>query len=259
MSRRKRGDKRPKQPVAKLRNNHAMLEESFVSFRKCFRKGILIIEPNGKVILCKPFIRMVIGDTTESNELCYQYMVWVHHGYGNTYLGFLGCRYSSAPPTTFQGRPRLSQDWANRKGWMWWAKVDSGPSIPSPCHETIGMGSTWMGQYIFGIIRLSLSMDTTHTLPLKSMVDQMTRVVPSTLIMIVSFLTSLKLQLPQLEPSPSFCRTGGILLNTLCTLQAPVDVQSTSSKTFDVSYIPRILDLHKCGKNCAAKEIPRRH
>lgn len=73
-SRRRKGDKKDKNSVEKLKDFHELLKVGLDSFRKCCDRGGFIVEhDNGQKVLYKPFVHLVIGDTAGNNELSCHY------------------------------------------------------------------------------------------------------------------------------------------------------------------------------------------
>lgn len=73
-SRRRKGDKKDKNSVEKLKDFQELLRVGLDSFRQCCDRGGFIVEhESGQNVLYKPFIHLVIGDTAGNNELSCHY------------------------------------------------------------------------------------------------------------------------------------------------------------------------------------------
>jgi len=73
VQRRQQGDKRESSSVTKLRDLHALLEVALQSFHEACKTGIVIRHKDHSVVMYRPFILMVIGDTAGNNELSCHY------------------------------------------------------------------------------------------------------------------------------------------------------------------------------------------
>jgi hypothetical protein len=72
-TRRRKGQKRPKDSVTKLKDLQALLRVAMTSFREACKTGFIIEHKCGTRILYKPFMLLCIGDTAGNNELACHY------------------------------------------------------------------------------------------------------------------------------------------------------------------------------------------
>ena len=72
-TRRRKGHKRPKDSVSKLRDFQALLHVAMDSFKKACQTGFIIVHRDGTKVLYKPFLLLTIGDTAGNNELTCHY------------------------------------------------------------------------------------------------------------------------------------------------------------------------------------------